>query len=79
MATFEDSTGVVEAVEAATFEHDGVTYSIVPGTPGTTFDAAHPVVRARPELFKPFRPSYPYDDAAPRNANRPDQRAARTR
>lgn len=73
-------TGIVEAIEAATFEHDGMTYSIVPGTPGTTFSASHPVARARPELFKPFTPSYPHEDeAAPRNANRPDQRGARTR
>jgi len=73
-------TGVVwEAIEAATFEHGGVTYSIVPGQPGTTFGDGHPVVRARPELFKRFAPSYPWDGDAPRNTSRADQRGARTR
>ena len=78
----EQGPAVYEAIEAATFDHDGITYSIVPGTPGTTFAAGHPVVRARPDLFKPFTPSYPWageDAAAPRNTSRPDQRGARTR
>ena len=65
-----------EATEAATFELDGETFSVVPGQPGTTFRAGHPAVAARPELFKPFEPNY---DWAPRNQSSASQRGARTR
>lgn len=73
----EERPAVWEAVEAATFEHDGTTYTIVPGHPGTTFADGHPVVRARPALFKPFTPNY--DWAAPRSQVRAADRGARTR
>lgn len=72
----DDRPAVWEAIEAAQFEHDGVTYSIVPGTPGTTFADGHPVVAAQPHLFRPFVPQY---DWAPRNASAAGQRGARTR
>lgn len=63
------------AVEAATFEHGGETYSITPGV--TTFADGHPVLAAHRDLFKPFVPSYPWE--APANTSRADQRGARTR
>lgn len=66
-----------EATEAVTFDLGGVSYSIVPGTPGTTFADGHPVVTKYPEYFKPFRPQY--DWAAPRSQAKADQRGARTR
>jgi hypothetical protein len=77
----EDADGrpaVWEAVEAAMFEHDGATYTIVPGT---TFADGHPVVRARPALFKPFTPDYGWAQPsdAPRSQVKADQRGARTR
>jgi hypothetical protein len=68
---------VWEATEAATFDHGGVNYSIVPGNPGTTFADGHPVVTAHPHLFKPFTPNY--DWAAPRNQVKAADRGARTR
>jgi hypothetical protein len=69
--------GIMEAVDAAQFEVGGLTYSVVPGQPGTTFTADHPVVRAHPHLFKPFRPNY--ETGAPRSEVRADQRGARSR
>jgi hypothetical protein len=72
----EDRPAVWEATEAAQFEHDGQTYSIVPGNPGTTFADGHPVVAAHPHLFKRFIPQYDY---APRSSSAAGQRGARTR
>ena len=68
---------VWEAVEAVQLELAGETYSIVPGTPGTTFADGHPVVRAHPQYFKPFTPQY--DWAAPRSQSKAADRGARTR
>jgi hypothetical protein len=78
----DDDEGVLawEAIEAATFEHGGLTYSIVPGQPGTTFSRNHPVVAARRELFKPFTPSYVHEETgAPRSQSAAGHRGARTR
>jgi hypothetical protein len=73
----DDGVLVWEAIEAATFELGGLTYSIVPGT---TFGAGHPVVAARQELFKPFIPNYPHTEAgAPRSQSAAGHRGARTR
>jgi hypothetical protein len=77
MADDTEGPAVWEAVAAVTFEHGGVSYCIVPGNPGTTFADGHPVVRAHPELFKPFTPNY--DWAAPRNTAAAGQRGARSR
>ena len=68
---------VWEATEAVTFELGGLTYSIVPGNPGTTFAAGHPVVAEHPHLFKPFTPNY--DWAAPRSQAKAADRGARSR
>jgi len=75
-STPDDEVLIWEAVEAATFELNGETYAVVPGTPGTTFRAGHPAVAARPDLFKPFAPNY---DWAPRNQSSASTRGARTR
>jgi hypothetical protein len=78
----DDRPAVWESTEATTFETAGQTYHIVPGT---TFSDGHPVVRARPELFRPFTPDYPWaapsaeDKSAPRNTSSAATRGARTR
>lgn len=77
MADDDPEVLVWEATKAVTFDHDGLNYSIVPGNPGTTFAAGHPVVRAHPELFKPFVPQY--DWAAPRSQVKAADRGARSR
>jgi hypothetical protein len=77
MADNDEDVLVWEATEAVTFDHGGLSYSIVPGNPGTTFAAGHPVLAAYPQYFKPFTPNY--DWAAPRSQSKAADRGARSR
>jgi hypothetical protein len=73
----EDPRGLFVATEAATITVDGLEIALIPGQ--TTVRAGHPMLAAYPHWFKPFTPSYEWDDTAPRSAVRPDQRGARAR